>query len=84
MYEYDEPSEGFLVVDLEEEGKELDTSWDEDIACKLFGDLNRDLLGPLGDENVIIINDSKEEEACEDDHANVDAAPLLAVPKPKR
>jgi hypothetical protein len=80
MYEHGDPSERFPVVDLtsEDEGEDrdaLDTSWDEDIACKLFGHLNRDLLGPTDDGNVIVISDSEEEEAREDDHADTDVAP---------
>jgi hypothetical protein len=67
------------VVDLSswEEDAFLGTSRGEKIARKLFGDLNYGLLGPPGDGNVIILNDSneKDEEVCEDDHANIDAVP---------
>jgi hypothetical protein len=35
----------------------VDTSHDEELARKLFGDLNRDILGPLGDSKIIILND---------------------------
>jgi hypothetical protein len=35
----------------------VDTSRDEEFARNLFGDLNRDILGPLGDGKIIIIDD---------------------------
>jgi hypothetical protein len=44
-----------------EEDAALDTSWDEEIACRLFSDLNRSLHGSPGDSNVIIPSDSEEE-----------------------
>jgi hypothetical protein len=40
----------------------LDTSWDEEFTRKLFGDLDRSLLGLPNDGNVIILNDFDEEE----------------------
>jgi hypothetical protein len=80
MYEHDEPSKGFSVVNLSSEDEDedldaLDTSRDEDIVHKLFGNLNRDLLGTPGDGNVIVINDSKEEKVCQDDYTNADVVP---------
>jgi hypothetical protein len=40
----------------------------------MFGDLNRDLLGLPGDNKVIILSDSdEEEEACEETVFHVDA-----------
>jgi hypothetical protein len=54
------------VVDLslsyDEEGLIADTSCDEEFTRRLFGDLNRDILGPLGDGKIIILSDSDEEE----------------------
>jgi hypothetical protein len=60
MYEHGGPSKGLLVVDLssEEEDATPNTSRDEEIAQKLFGALNRGLLGPPDDENIIILSDS--------------------------
>jgi hypothetical protein len=63
MYKHDKPSKGFLVVDLGSEIKDKDfdgsdTSRDEEMTHKLFNDLNQDLLGPLDDGKVIVINDS--------------------------
>jgi hypothetical protein len=39
----------------------VDTFHDEEIARKLFGDLNRDILGPPGDGKIIILNDSDDD-----------------------
>jgi hypothetical protein len=36
----------------------VDTSHDEKLARKLFGDLNRDILGPPGDGKIIVLDDS--------------------------
>jgi hypothetical protein len=81
MYDHGEPSMGLLVVNhsSEEEDAFPNTSWDEEIVRKLFGDLNRGLLGPPGNGNVIIFNDSDEEEnVCEGDHANTEGVPSPA------
>jgi hypothetical protein len=60
-----------------------DTSRDEELAKKLFGDLNRDILGPPGDGKVIILSDSDDEdEAHEDAAVNAEAAPPSAVNSP--
>jgi hypothetical protein len=81
MYKHGEPSEEFPMVDLslKEEYAFLDTSRDEEITQKNFGDLNRGLLGLHGDDNVIILNDSNEEEEVrEDNHVDAKAAPSSA------
>jgi hypothetical protein len=44
----------------------VDTSHDEEFAKKLFNDLNRDILGPLGDGKIIIIDGSDDDEAQEE------------------
>jgi hypothetical protein len=72
------------VVDLSSSSDEEclipDTSRDEEFARRLFCDLNRNVLGLLGDDNVIIISDSdKEEEVCEEDIADAKATPSSAV-----
>jgi hypothetical protein len=60
-----------------------DTSRDEELDKKLFGDLNRDILGPPGDGKVIILSDSDDEdEAHEDAAVNAEAAPPSAVNSP--
>jgi hypothetical protein len=60
-----------------------DTSRDEELARKLFGDLNRDILGPSGDGKIIVLSDSDDEdEAHEDAAVNAEAAPPFAVNSP--
>jgi hypothetical protein len=60
-----------------------DTSWDEELARKLFSDLNRDILGPPGDGKIIVLSDSDDEdEVHEDATVNVEAAPPSAVNSP--
>jgi hypothetical protein len=62
------------VVDISSDEEYLipDTSWDEKFTKKLFSDLNRELLGPVDDGKVIILNDSDEEE---EDVADTEATP---------
>jgi hypothetical protein len=65
------------VVDLssEQEDAFFDTSRDEEIAQKLFGDLNRGVLGSPDDDRVIMLNEFKEDEKVhEDDHTNTETA----------
>jgi hypothetical protein len=78
-----------LVVNLSSEEVDddlgaLDTSRDEDLAYKLFGNLNWDLLGPPGDNNIIVISDFEEEEVREDDRVDANVAPssLKVSPTP--
>jgi hypothetical protein len=60
-----------------------DTSRDEELAKKLFGDLNRDILGPPSDGKIIILSDSDDEdEAHEDVTVNTEAAPPSVVNSP--
>jgi hypothetical protein len=78
------PSEPVPVVDLAlssgEEEPVANTSRDEEIARKLFGDLNRDILGPPGDGKVIVISDSDDEaEMHEDAVVNTEATPPSAA-----
>jgi hypothetical protein len=50
----------------------VDTSHDEELARKLFGDLNRDILGPLGDGKIIVLDDSDDDsEAQEKKNADI-------------
>jgi hypothetical protein len=67
-------------VDLDlssgEEDSIADTSRDEEFTSKLFGDLNRDILGPPGDGKLIVISDfDDEDETHEDAAVNAEAAP---------
>jgi hypothetical protein len=45
----------------------VDTSRDEEFARKLFGELNRDILGPPGDDKIIIIDDFDNDDAVQDE-----------------
>jgi hypothetical protein len=66
----------------------VDTSRDEELARKLFGDLNRDILGPPGDGKIIILNDSDDDDGAQEEKtidiestaspASVDDAPAEA------
>jgi hypothetical protein len=59
-----------------EEDSVADTSRDEELARKLFDDLNRDILGPPGDGKIIVLSDfDDEDETHEDAAVNADAAP---------
>jgi hypothetical protein len=40
----------------------VDTSRDEELARKLFGDLNRDILGPPSDGKIIVLDDSDDDD----------------------
>jgi hypothetical protein len=58
----------------------VDTSRDEEFIRKLFGDLNRDILGPPDDGKITIIDDSdNDDEAQEEETVGVDP---MTVPAP--
>jgi hypothetical protein len=78
------PSEPVPVVDLAlssgEEESIADTSRDEEFTRKLFGDLNRDILGSPGDGKIIVISDSDDEDETHEDAAvNAEATPPSAT-----
>jgi hypothetical protein len=52
----------------------VDTSRNEEFARKLFGDLNRDILRPLGDGKIIIIDDS--DDSDDNDEAQEEGQPV--------
>jgi hypothetical protein len=84
-YEHDDPSKGFSVEDISsgEDDALPDTSRDEEIARKLFGDLNHELVGLPGDGNVIILSNSDEEgEVHEGDATDAEAMPSSAINSP--
>jgi hypothetical protein len=66
-----------------------DTSRDEEIVRKLFGDLNRDIIGPPGDGKIIIIDDSDDDGEAQEETtieiesttapASADDAPVEAM-----
>jgi hypothetical protein len=61
----------------------VDTSRDAELARKLFGDLNHDILGPPGDGKIIILNDSDDDiEAQEEKIVGIEstATPASADP----
>jgi hypothetical protein len=69
-----------LALSSSEADSITDTSRDEEFARKLFGDLNRDILGPPGDGKIIIISDSDDEDETHEDAAvNAEAAPPSAA-----
>jgi hypothetical protein len=51
------------VVDFSSDEEEIlpDTAWDEEFTQRPFGEVNRELLEPPGDGNVIIFSDLDEE-----------------------
>jgi hypothetical protein len=80
------PFEKAPMIDLssssDEEDFIADTSRDFEFTQRLYGELNRDLLGPPDDGKVIILSDSddKKEEACEEKSVGAeDAAASSAV-----
>jgi hypothetical protein len=76
------PSKPIPIVDLGSSSG-ADTSRDEELAKKLFGDLNSDILGPPGDGKIIVLSDSDDEdEAHEDATVNTEATPPSAVNSP--
>jgi hypothetical protein len=72
-----------LSSSLNEEDSIPDTSHNFELTQRLYGELNRALLGPPGDGNVIILsNSNEEEEAHEETTADAKATPSAAVVKP--
>jgi hypothetical protein len=69
------------VVDLssssDEEGLIADTSRDEELTRRLFGDLNCDFLGLPDDDKIIILSDldEEEEEVLEEKTTDAEAVP---------
>jgi hypothetical protein len=52
----------------------VDTSRDEELARKLFGNQNRDILGPPGDGKIIVLDDSNDNgEAQEEKTADIES-----------
>jgi hypothetical protein len=45
----------------------FDTSRDAELARKLFGDLNRDILEPSGDGKIIILDDSNDDTEAQEE-----------------
>jgi hypothetical protein len=69
-----------LALSSDEEDSVADTSWDEELARKLFSDLNHDIIGPPDDDKIIVISDSDDEDETHEDAAvNTEAAPSSAA-----
>jgi hypothetical protein len=69
-----------LALSSGEEDSIADTSRDEELTRKLFGDLNRDILGPPGDGKIIVLSDSDDDDETHEDTAvNAGATPPSAA-----
>jgi hypothetical protein len=72
-----------LSLSSDEKNFNADTSRDAEFARKLFGDLNRDILGPPGDGKVIILDDFDEEkEALDEKTADIELAATSTAVNP--
>jgi hypothetical protein len=72
-----------LSSSLDEENFIVDTLHDAELIKKLFGDLDRDILMPPGDDKIIVLDDSDDEtEAQEEKTASMETsvAPTYADP----
>jgi hypothetical protein len=72
-----------LSSSLDEENFIVDTLHDAELIKKLFGDLNRGILRPPGDDKIIVLDDSDDEtEAQEEKTAGMEpsVAPTYADP----
>jgi hypothetical protein len=72
-----------LSLSSDEENFIANTSCDAEFTKKLFGDLNSDILESLGDDNVIVLDDSNEEkETHEEKTVNTEPAATSAAVNP--
>jgi hypothetical protein len=74
------------VIDLSSSSDEEDlivaTSRDFEFAQRLFGELNRAVLGPPSDGNIVIHSDSDEEEVCEEKTTSTEDVAASAAVNP--
>jgi hypothetical protein len=75
------------MIDLssssDEENFIADNSRDAELAKKLFGELNCDILGPLGNSKIIVLDDSNEEnEAQEEKTTGIESMTASASTNP--
>jgi hypothetical protein len=88
VFEQGGPSGKAPVIDLssssDEEDSFANTSRDFEFAHRLYGELNRDLLGPPGDGKIIIHNnsDKEKEEAREEKSTGAEDATASAAVNP--
>jgi hypothetical protein len=45
----------------------VDTSRDEELARNFFGNLNRDILGPPGDDKIIVLDNSDDDDEAQEE-----------------
>jgi hypothetical protein len=81
------PLERPPMIDLssssDEENFIADNSRDAELAKKLFGELNCDILGPLGNSKIIVLDDSNEEnEAQEEKTTGIESMTASASTNP--
>jgi hypothetical protein len=71
------------VIDLSLSSDEEDliaaTSHDFEFAKRLFGELNRVILGPPSDDKIIILSDSDEEQVREENTTDTEDATASAT-----
>jgi hypothetical protein len=74
------------VIDLSSSSDEEDlitaTSCDFEFAQRLFGELNRAMLGPSGDSNIIILSNSDEEKMHEEKTTGTEDATVSTAVSP--
>jgi hypothetical protein len=68
-----------LSSSSDDEGLIVDVSWDEEFTRRLFGDFNRDVLGPSGDDKIVILSDSDEEEVREEKTTGTEDADVFMI-----
>jgi hypothetical protein len=71
-----------LSSSSDEEDFIADTSYDFEFAQRLYGELNRAVLGPPGDNRIIILSDSDEEEMREEKTTGIEDAAASAAVNP--
>jgi hypothetical protein len=53
-----------------------------EFAQRLFGELNRNILGPPDDGNIIVLSDSDKEEVCEEKTTDIETMAASAAVNP--
>jgi hypothetical protein len=83
VFEQGGPSGNILVIELSSSSNEENffaaTARDTEFARRLFGDLNRDLLRPPGDDKVIVLSDFDKEEEAREETTDAEVAPYAVV-----
>jgi hypothetical protein len=71
-----------LSSSSDEENLIAATSHDFEFAQRLFGEINRAVLGPPGDDKIIVLSDSDEEEVHEEKITGVEDVSASAAVNP--